>query len=85
MDIFFLTLNQMAMMFTLILVGYILRKKKILPDSSVTTLSRLETFFLTPALSLSNMMQNATIETLSGNFKLVIYGILFILSVMALS
>lgn len=85
MDVFFLTLNQMAMMFTLILVGYILRKKQILPDSSVTTLSRLETYFLTPALSLSNMMQNATVETLSKNFTLVIYGSVFILSAMLLS
>ncbi len=85
MDVFFLTLNQMAMMFTLILVGYILRKKQILPDSSVTTLSRLETFFLTPSLSLSNMMKNATVETLSQNFKLVVYGVLFILSALALS
>ena len=85
MDVFFLTLNQMLMMFTLILVGYILRKKKILPDSSVTTLSRLETYFLTPALSLSNMMQNATVETLSKNFKLVIYGFVFIAAAVLLS
>ena len=85
MEVFFLTLNQMAMMFTLILVGYILRKKQILPDSSVTTLSRLETYFLTPALSFSNMVKNASVETLSQNFKLVIYGFVFILSAVVLS
>ncbi len=74
MDIFFLTLNQTAMMFTLIAIGFILRKAKILPESSNITMSRLETYVFVPALSFSNMMDKATVSTLIENASLTLYG-----------
>ena len=44
MEIFNLTLKQMLMMFSLILVGFLLRKKSNLPENSGTVMAKLETF-----------------------------------------
>ena len=74
MEIFNLTLRQMLMMFTLILVGFILRKKSKLPDNSGTVMSKMETFIFVPALSLFNQMTRCTVETFTANAKLILYG-----------
>ncbi len=42
MEIFKLTLNQMLLMFALMVAGFILRKKKIMADNSHIVLSKLE-------------------------------------------
>lgn len=75
----------MLMMFTLILVGFILRKKSILPDNSHTVMSKLETFVLAPALSLYNMMTKCNVKTFSENWTLILYGLVIILCAVALS
>jgi len=80
MEIFYLTLSQMLMMFTFVLIGYVLRKTKILPEASVATMSRLETYVFVPALTLSNFMENCTVKTLKENYILVLYGLVLILS-----
>lgn len=85
MQIFNLTLTQMLMMFTLILVGFILRKKSPLPDNSHTVMSKLETFVLAPALSLYNMMTKCNVKTFSENWTLILYGFIMILCAVALS
>lgn len=79
MEIFYLTLSQMLMMFTFILIGFILRKAKILPEASVTTMSRLETFVFVPALTLSNWMENCTVTTLKENYVHILYGLVIII------
>lgn len=75
----------MLMMFTLILVGFILRKKSLLPDNSHTAMSKLETFVLAPALSLYNMMTKCNVKTFSENWTLILYGLVIILCAVALS
>ncbi len=85
MEIFKLTLNQMLMMFFLILVGFVLRKKSPLPDNSHTVMSKLETFALTPALSLYNMMTKCNIKTFSENWTLILYGLITVVSAVLLS
>lgn len=74
MDIFNLTVKQMLMMFTLILVGFLLRKKKIVPENADTTMARLETFCFVPALTLFNQMTQCTPETFREHANLIIYG-----------
>ena len=74
MDIFYLTLQQMLTMFILIVSGYIVRKKNILPEESHLTLSRLETFIIVPALNIVTWTKNCNPETLKANAMLVIYG-----------
>lgn len=85
MDIFKLTLSQMLLMFTLILVGFILKKKSPLPDNSHTVMSKLETFAITPALSLSNMMTRCTVESFSKSWTLILYGLVMILAAVVIS
>jgi len=79
MEVFSLTLNQMLVMFSLILVGFWLRKKRILPENSHTTMSKLETFAFVPALTLFNQMTNCTVETFTANAKLILYGLIIVL------
>ena len=54
MGIFILTLKQMLIMFSLISVGFLLRKKSKLPENSGIVMAKLETFVFVPALSLFN-------------------------------
>lgn len=66
LTVFTSTLTPMLMMFTCILLGYILAKKKLLPESADTTLSKLETFALLPALTISTFMNQCSLESLSS-------------------
>lgn len=80
MEIFYLVLSQMFMMFTFILIGFILRKAKILPDDSIATMSRLETYVFVPALILSSFMENCTVTTIKENYTLGLYGLASVLA-----
>ncbi len=71
---FEMTLRQMLTMFAFILVGYVLRKGKILPEGSGVTMARLETYLFVPALSLSNMIKHCTVATFRENWTLILYG-----------
>lgn len=82
MEVFNLTVNQMLMMFSLIIVGFFLRKKNILPENSHVTMSRLETYVFLPALNLLNMLTKCTVKSFSENWQLIFYG--FILVVIAI-
>lgn len=74
MDIFKLTLSQMLLMFLFIVVGFMLRKGKILPEDSDSCMSRLETYLFLPALNLYNMMTNCTVKSFAENSILILYG-----------
>ena len=74
MEIFYLTLKQMLMMFTLILVGLLLRKMGKLPENSGTVMAKMETFIFVPALSLFTQMTKCTVETFAENAGLILYG-----------
>lgn len=74
MEVFGLVLNQMLMMFAFIIIGFALRKTKILPEDSDIALSRLETYVLVPALNFFNQVTNCSAESLRDNLKFVLYG-----------
>lgn len=79
MRVFFLVLTQMLMMALLILVGYVLRKKKIVPENTGIVLSKLETFVFVPALNVINQLNYCTIENLKKTSILILYGFILIL------
>lgn len=85
MEIFNLTLKQMLMMFSLILVGFLLRKKSKLPENSGTVMAKLETFIFVPALSLFTQMTKCTIDTFKANASLILYGLVIVLCAIILS
>ncbi len=74
MEIFILTLQQLLMMFTLIVIGFALRKAKVLPETSDLTLSRLELYVFTPALNFITQLTKCTTESLAQNSRLILYG-----------
>lgn len=78
MDVFRLTLNQMLVMFVFIVLGFVLRRGRILPKDTALTLSRLETYLFVPALNLSNMLTNGTVATFKENSVLILYGAILI-------
>lgn len=85
MEIFSLTLSQMLMMFLLILAGFLLRKAKVLPESSDITMSRLETYVFVPALQFFNQLKNCTVETFAENSVLILYGAVIVVIAVALA
>lgn len=85
MEIFQLTFSQMLMMFTFVLIGFVLRKAKILPETSVATMSKLETYVFVPAITLSNLMENCTVTTLKENYVFILYGLAIVLSSLIVS
>lgn len=85
MEMFSRTLSQMLMMFAFILVGFLLRKKKILPDNSGTVMAKLETNVFVPALSLYTMITKCTVKTLTENSTIVLYGFVLVLFAMLLA
>ncbi len=85
MDIFFLTLKQMLMMFIFILAGFLLRKKMILSDNADTIMARMETYIFTPALSLFTMITKCNVKTFAENYTLILWGLGIVLAAIALS
>lgn len=85
MEVFNLTLSRMLMMFTLIVMGFLLRKKNILGDNANTVISKLETYVFVPALNLGNMLANCSVKTFSENSVLIWYGTLSIVFALALA
>lgn len=85
MEIFNLTLSQMLMMFTLILLGFILRKKSLLPDNAHIAMSKLETYIFVPALSLFNQMTKCTVESFKEDYVLIFYGLVIGVCAVAIS
>lgn len=75
MQMFNLTLSQMLMMFSLMAVGFILRKTNIVKPDAYVTLSKLETFALVPALTFHNQLTNCTVQTFTKNSPLILYGL----------
>ena len=85
MDVFRLTLQQMLMMFLLMAWGFILRKKRILPENANIVMSKLETFVFVPALSLYTQMTKCTVDTFRQHSSLILYGLVITLCAIVLS
>lgn len=74
MKIFTTTLGQMAFLFLLIALGYILKKIKAIPDNTPSVLSKLENNALIPALVMGTLMTEFTFEKLSASWQYLIGG-----------
>lgn len=76
LEIFFATLSPMLMMFCCMVVGFVLNKKKLCPENTATVLSKLETYVLAPALTLNTFSQYCTVQSLSEQYKMILYCLL---------
>ncbi len=85
MTIFGTTLNQMAFLFSFILLGYILSKLKLVPDNAQTTLSKLENYLFIPALVLGTFIDNFTVATLSTAWRMLLSSLICVAVVIVIS
>jgi len=72
MNLFGITLNQMAYLFSLIIIGYLLVKLKVLPQSASAILAKLENNVFIPALVLGTFIENFTVDKLSSLSEIVL-------------
>ena len=56
LETFQATLSPMLVMLMCMIIGYIAKKSSIVPDNTATVLSKLENYFLVPALIIKNFM-----------------------------
>ncbi len=71
MSIFATTLNQIAFLFGLIIIGYLLVKLKVLPENSAMVLSKLENTVFIPGLVMGTFIENFTVDRISSAWKLL--------------
>ena len=72
MTVFVATLEQTGFLFLFILVGYLLGRKKLIPDDSQAVLSKLENYVFIPALVLSTFIGNFTPEKITVAAELLL-------------
>jgi len=74
LETFNASLSPMLVLFTCIIIGYVLAKLKLIPDESATVLSRLEYYVFAPALTFNTLSKNCTVKSISKEYSLVIYA-----------
>ena len=85
MQVFYLTLNQMLVIFSFIIIGFLLRKKRLLPDDAGIVMAKLETYIFVPALSLYTQMTKCTVKNFKENSNLLLYGVIIVIAVILLA
>lgn len=74
--IFKAALSPMLVMFLCIIFGFIINKKKLMPENSANVLSKLENYVICPCLIINNFMTYCTTTSLKNYYPIVIYSII---------
>ena len=85
MNIFSTTLNQMAFLFLLILFGFFLTKRELLPKTAAGILSKLENYLFIPALVLKTFLENFTVEKIEAAGSIFLSSFVMILIIMPIA
>ncbi len=85
MTVFIAALNQTAFLLLFIFVGYVLSKRKFVPENAQTVLSKLENCIFIPALVLGTFIDSFTAEKLSCAWKMLLGSLVLAVIVIALS
>lgn len=72
-EVFYATLSPMLVLFICMLTGYILNRKKLLPENSAAVLSKLENYVLVPALIINTFTKYCTVSSLAEQYRLILY------------
>lgn len=62
----------MLVMFLCMIVGFLANKLKLAPENAATVLSKLENYFLAPALIINTFMKYCTVSSVTEQYKLII-------------
>ena len=76
MTVFVSTLNQIAVLFSLIAAGFILAKLGILPENASKTLAKLENTIFLPALVMGTFIENFTLERIRSAWKILLVSLI---------
>ena len=79
------TTEQMLVLFSLILMGYVVAKLKVVPENTATVLSKLENNLFVPALVLGTFTENFRVEKLSSAWQLFLISFLICFVMMLLA
>ena len=85
MSIFSTTLSQMAFLFSLIVIGFILTKLKVVNTDAAGILAKLENNLFIPALVLNTFVQNFTVDRLQSAWQMLLASIILLLVVIPLA
>lgn len=85
MTVFTATLNQIAFLFSFIVIGYILSRWKFVPDNAQAVLSKLENCIFIPALVLGTFIGNFTAEKITAAWQLLMGSLVLAVIAIALS
>ena len=75
MDVFSSAFQQMLFMFLFMLLGYTLRKRRLIPENSSSVLSKLENLVFMPCLVLNTFMTRCTIDNLTSKITFLLYSL----------
>ena len=75
MTVFVSTLNQIAVLFSLIAAGFILARLGILPENASKTLAKLENTIFLPALVMGTFIENFTVERIRSAWKILLVSL----------
>ena len=81
-DYFTKAASQILMILLYIGIGFVLRRSKLLPDSTSKSLSLLETFVFLPALIFNNLSSNVRTEKIATYSVMVTGGAIFLAAVL---
>lgn len=82
---FLATLSPMLVLFCCIVIGFLLKRLKILPSNAGAVMSKLETYVFVPALTISTFMNYCTVESLATYSNLILYSIISVLLAMGIA
>lgn len=85
MSVFVSTLNQLAFLFSLIIIGFILAKWKFIPENSATVLAKLENTVFVPALVMGTFIKNFTVEQIGSASRILLISLVMIIIIMPLA
>lgn len=84
LETFKATLSPMMVMFIFIVLGFIARKKKFVPENTAEVLSKLENNFFVPALIISTFMKYCTVSSIKEQYSLIIYCLIILVIAFAI-
>lgn len=83
-EVFFLTFEQIALFLVFFGVGLLLGRRKLLPDSTGTALSRLVMYIFLPAMNFLSFAQQFTVEKVGSYAVMLLAGTILLLLVVPL-
>ncbi len=78
LGVFGATVTPMLVLFSCIVIGFILNKKDLVPKDCAVVLSKLENYILVPALIINTFSKYCTIQSVKEQYKLVLYSMIIL-------